>query len=62
MSCHKVVRMKRDVPRYTGRTKSGFEMHYVKVYCKLPVFRFDFCKRHQPPTSTPPAPEAKSED
>jgi hypothetical protein len=37
---------KRDTYRYTGRTKSGFEMHYNRCRCSRMATINGFCRQH----------------
>lgn len=36
----------RDVPRYTGRTKSGFEREWTWRQCKCGAVKRGFCATH----------------
>ena len=39
---------KREELRRTGRTKSGFERHYVKAQCKRPArIGSNMCRQHE---------------
>ena len=44
-TCEAVV-WRRDTYRYTGRTKSGFEMHYAKGRCKRRQVFDGLCTQH----------------
>ena len=46
--CKALIR-KRDTYRYTGRTKSGFEMHYKEVQCEKIAVNNGYCKQHDGP-------------
>jgi hypothetical protein len=46
--CKALIR-KRDTYRYTGRTKSGFEMHYHKEQCAKIAVINNHCKEHGKP-------------
>lgn len=37
----------RDTYRYTGRGKSGFQMHYKQRRCKRKAMENGFCWQHQ---------------
>lgn len=37
---------KKDTLRYTGRGKSGFEMHYDKMRCKRRAIQGKYCWQH----------------
>ena len=37
---------KRDTYRYTGRGKSGFEMHYNERRCSRSAVTNGYCKQH----------------
>lgn len=43
--CQALIR-KRDTYRYTGRTKSGFEMHYTKEQCPFRAVKDGRCGKH----------------
>jgi hypothetical protein len=44
--CVAVV-LKRDTLRYTGRSKSGFEMHYTKTQCaRAATCANTLCRQH----------------
>lgn len=43
--CKAVIR-KRDTYRYTGRTRSGFELHYRQVQCSKIAVVNGHCREH----------------
>lgn len=36
----------RDTYRYTGRGKSGFEMHYTERQCSRRAYKGGYCRQH----------------
>jgi hypothetical protein len=43
--CEAVV-YKRDTYRYTGRTKSRFQMHYTRAQCSRAAVTNGLCRQH----------------
>lgn len=46
--CRALIR-KRDIYRYTGRSKSGFEMHYRDEQCHRIAVANNHCREHDHP-------------
>jgi len=43
----KAIVYHRDMYRYTGRGKTGFEMHYRQKQCKRKALDNGYCYQHQ---------------
>jgi len=45
--CCKAIVSHRDTYRYTGRGKTGFELHYRRRQCKRKALVNGYCYQHQ---------------